>query len=112
LPKAIRDHLKLSPGYALSFRVVAVGSVRVEPAQAASASTSRQVAAARLRRRCGRPRLGARERAAPPVILVDTCALRDVSGGSARWRDWSIDHLAHWRLRGPLLINPIVFAEW
>lgn len=31
LPKAIREHLKVGPGDALEFRVVADGSVRVQP---------------------------------------------------------------------------------
>lgn len=46
------------------------------------------------------------------MILVDTCVLLDVSGDDPVWRDWSIDQLARWSLRGPLLINPIIFAEW
>lgn len=46
------------------------------------------------------------------MILVDTCVLLDVSGDDPRWRDWSIEQLAQWSLRGPLLTNPIVFAEW
>ena len=32
LPKAIRDHLKVAPGDAVEFRIVADGSVRVLPA--------------------------------------------------------------------------------
>jgi predicted nucleic acid-binding protein len=46
------------------------------------------------------------------VILVDTCVLIDVSADGADWRDWSLRQLAAWSERGPLLINPIVFAEW
>lgn len=46
------------------------------------------------------------------MILVDTCVLLDVSGDDAHWRDWSIDQLARWSLRGPLLTNPVIFAEW
>ena len=46
------------------------------------------------------------------MILVDTCVLIDVSADSADWRDWSLRQLASWSERGPLLINPIVFAEW
>ena len=46
------------------------------------------------------------------MILVDTCVLVDVSTSDARWRDWSVGRLAHWSARGPLMINPIVFAEW
>ena len=46
------------------------------------------------------------------MILVDTCVLLDVSADDPRWRDWSIDQLARWSARGPLLINPVIFAEW
>ena len=46
------------------------------------------------------------------MILVDTCVLIDVSADGADWRDWSLRQLASWSERGPLLINPIVFAEW
>ncbi len=46
------------------------------------------------------------------MILVDTCVLLDVSGDDPVWRDWSIDQLARWSVRGPLLINPLIFAEW
>ena len=33
LPKPIRDHLKVLPGDAVEFRIVADGSVRVQPAR-------------------------------------------------------------------------------
>ncbi len=46
------------------------------------------------------------------MILVDTCVLLDVSGNDPRWRDWSVDQLAQWSLRGALVITPMVFAEW
>jgi predicted nucleic acid-binding protein len=46
------------------------------------------------------------------VILVDTCVLVDVSTGDARWKDWSSEQLARWAARGPLVTNPLVFAEW
>ena len=46
------------------------------------------------------------------MILVDTCVLLDVSSGASAWEGWSLDQLAKWRLRGPLLVNPIIFAEW
>jgi hypothetical protein len=45
------------------------------------------------------------------VTLVDTCVLLDVSTDDPTWRDWSIDQLTRWGARGPLLINPLVFAE-
>ena len=46
------------------------------------------------------------------MILVDTCVLLDVSTDDPAWRGWSIDQLARWSVRGPLLINPVIFAEW
>ena len=46
------------------------------------------------------------------MILVDTCVLNDISASDQSWRDWSIEQLVKWRLHGPLVINPIVFAEW
>ena len=49
LPKAIRDHLRVAPGDALQFRIVADGTVRVEPARAPGGIDSRRLAAARSR---------------------------------------------------------------
>lgn len=46
------------------------------------------------------------------MILVDTCVLLDVSTDDPTWREWSIDQLARWSVRGPLLINPLIYAEW
>jgi hypothetical protein len=46
------------------------------------------------------------------VILVDTCVLIDVSADDPAWRDWSIGQLAAWSVRGPLMTNPVIFAEW
>lgn len=46
------------------------------------------------------------------MILVDTCVLLDVSTDDPTWRGWSIEQLARWSVRGPLLINPVIFAEW
>ena len=46
------------------------------------------------------------------MILVDTCVLVDVSGDDPQWGDWSADQLARWSMRGPLMINAIIFAEW
>ncbi len=45
LPKAIREHLKVAPGDAVEFRIVADGSVRVQPARAISDKTPRALAA-------------------------------------------------------------------
>lgn len=46
------------------------------------------------------------------MILVDTCVLLDISTDDPTWRDWSVDQLSRWSVRGPLLINPLIFAEW
>jgi predicted nucleic acid-binding protein len=46
------------------------------------------------------------------VILVDTCVLLDISQADPAWREWSADQLARWSVRGPLLLNPLVFSEW
>ncbi len=46
------------------------------------------------------------------MILVDTCVLIDVSADDPVWRDWSVDQLARWSVRGPLVTNPLIFAEW
>ncbi len=49
LPKAIREHLQVAPGDAVSFKIAADGSVRVEPVTQASATQTRKLAAARRR---------------------------------------------------------------
>ena len=41
LPKPIRDHLKVAPGDAVEFRIVADGSVRVQPVRPAPSKTPR-----------------------------------------------------------------------
>jgi predicted nucleic acid-binding protein len=46
------------------------------------------------------------------VIFVDTCVVLDVVTRTPEWVAWSEDRLATWSLRGPLLINAIVFAEF
>ena len=46
------------------------------------------------------------------MILVDTCVLLDVVTRTPEWAAWSERRLAAWSTRGPLLINPIVFAEF
>ena len=57
LPKAIREHLKVAPGDAVSFQVVADGSVRVAPARGASRASALALDAAKQRfnalRGCG-----------------------------------------------------------
>ena len=44
LPKAIREHLKVAPGDAVDFRIVADGTVRVVPAQTATSTTAADAA--------------------------------------------------------------------
>ena len=46
------------------------------------------------------------------MILVDTCVLIDVSADDPDWHAWSISQLAAWSVRGPLITNPVIFAEW
>ena len=45
------------------------------------------------------------------MILVDTNVLMDVFMADTKWADWSIARLDEWSRRGPLFINPIVYAE-
>ena len=45
------------------------------------------------------------------MILVDTCVLIDVFDGDPRWAEWSRKQLDWWSARGPLLINPVIYAE-
>jgi len=43
--------------------------------------------------------------------LVDTNVLLDVATNDRVWADWSLRHLDAAALRGPLLINDIIYAE-
>jgi len=45
------------------------------------------------------------------VTLVDTNVLLDVMTNDPRWAAWSIQQLDAASLRGPLVINDIVYAE-
>jgi predicted nucleic acid-binding protein len=45
------------------------------------------------------------------VILVDTNVLLDLVTDDPHWADWSIAQLEAASLRGPLLINDVVYAE-
>ena len=51
LPKAIREHLKVAPGDAVDFRIVADGSVRVLPTVVKGRSADQPTAAALARYR-------------------------------------------------------------
>ncbi|UYO94990.1 type II toxin-antitoxin system VapC family toxin [Pollutimonas sp. M17] len=46
------------------------------------------------------------------MILVDTNVLLDIVTDDPVWADWSIQQLESASLRGPLLINDVVYAEW
>lgn len=45
------------------------------------------------------------------MILVDTCVLVDVIEEDAIWSGWSQSTLDEWGRRGPVCINPVVYAE-
>ena len=45
------------------------------------------------------------------MTLVDTNVLLDVVTDDPNWADWSIEQLEAAALRGPLLINDVVYAE-
>jgi hypothetical protein len=45
------------------------------------------------------------------MILVDSCVIIDVLENDPRWAAWSQGSLETWSARGPLLINPVIYAE-
>jgi predicted nucleic acid-binding protein len=45
------------------------------------------------------------------MVFVDSNVILDVITADPRWRAWSEQQLSRWLDRGPLLINPIVYAE-
>jgi predicted nucleic acid-binding protein len=45
------------------------------------------------------------------ATLVDSNVLLDVATGDVSWHDWSAGALASAADKGPLVINPIVYAE-
>lgn len=47
----------------------------------------------------------------PVTTLVDSCALLDVLTGDPTWSDWSAHMIAEADLAGPLVINPLIYAE-
>ena len=46
------------------------------------------------------------------MVLVDTCVLLDVVQADARWADWSQAQLERAAVRGGILINPVMYAEF
>jgi AbrB family looped-hinge helix DNA binding protein len=49
LPKAIREHLRVAPGDAVDFRIVADGTVRVEPTRLPGRAAARKLGVAKAR---------------------------------------------------------------
>ena len=45
------------------------------------------------------------------MILVDTNVLLDVVEDDPTWADWSLRQLDAASLRGPICINPVIYAE-
>jgi predicted nucleic acid-binding protein len=46
------------------------------------------------------------------LILVDTCILLDIVQSDPCWAEWSQAQLELAADRGPLLINPVIYAEF
>ncbi|MGW6278197.1 type II toxin-antitoxin system VapC family toxin [Kribbella sp. NPDC055071] len=46
-----------------------------------------------------------------PTTLVDACVILDLTTNDPKWADWSEDAIAQAADQGPLIINPIVYAE-
>ena len=47
----------------------------------------------------------------PPTTLVDACVILDLTTNDPKWGDWSEEAIAQAADEGPLVINPIVYAE-
>jgi predicted nucleic acid-binding protein len=47
----------------------------------------------------------------PRTTLVDACVILDLTTNDPKWADWSEDAIAQAADEGPLVINPIVYAE-
>lgn len=46
------------------------------------------------------------------MTLVDTNVLLDIATDDARWAGWSVHQLDAANIRGPVLINAVVYAEF
>ena len=46
------------------------------------------------------------------TTLVDTNILLDIATNDPRWAPWSLQHLDAAAIRGPVLINAVVYAEF
>ena len=42
---------------------------------------------------------------------MNTNILMDVFAADPKWADWSIARLDEWSRRGPLFVNPVIYAE-
>jgi predicted nucleic acid-binding protein len=47
----------------------------------------------------------------PLTTLVDACVILDLTTDDPKWADWSAEALAEAADAGPLVINPIIYAE-
>lgn len=47
----------------------------------------------------------------PPTTLVDACVILDLTTDDPKWADWSGEAIAEAADAGPLIINPIIYAE-
>jgi hypothetical protein len=45
------------------------------------------------------------------VILADSNVLLDVITADPKWGRWSLAALDEWARRGPILVNPVIYAE-
>lgn len=46
------------------------------------------------------------------MILVDTNVLLDIATNDAKWAEWSLRHLDAAAVRGRVLINAVIYAEF
>jgi predicted nucleic acid-binding protein len=47
----------------------------------------------------------------PQATLVDACVILDLTTDDPKWADWSAEAIAEAADAGPLVINPIIYAE-
>ncbi len=46
------------------------------------------------------------------MILVDTNVLLDIATNDPNWADWSIEQLDAAAMRGPVVVNAVVYSEF
>jgi predicted nucleic acid-binding protein len=46
------------------------------------------------------------------MTLIDTNVLLDIATNDSRWVEWSLGQLDAAAIRGPVLINAVVYAEF